>query len=49
MKKQAQDSYLQDIASGSQKLKQVSDEKAETREKATGFLGEIKQLGEEKK
>jgi len=47
VKQQAQESYLQDIASGSQKLKEAATEKAETKEKAAGFLGEIKKLGDE--
>merc|ERR1712178_438970 len=47
VKKAAQESYLQDIASGSQKLKQVSAEKAETKEKAGAFLEDIKKLGDQ--
>ena len=47
VKQQAQETYLQDIASGSQKLKVVATEKAETKEKAASFLGDIKKLGDE--
>ena len=45
--KKRKESYLQDIASGSQKLKQVSAEKAETKEKAGAFLEDIKKLGDQ--
>merc|ERR1712173_466708 len=47
VKKIAQESYLQDIASGSQKLKEVSAEKEKTKEKAGAFLDDIKKLGDQ--